>query len=515
MACRQLRIPSQDRTFLYGAGRARTGASAMTEVQHRFEIELRFCQQLLAGIGPDVRWKIFKDVANNLARFVCRGVEKPTVVDALADCAKTYVINSGGNEVERQRDEDDAQTMMSEAIAEAEQQERITDDLLLDQHNTKQQSNGQQKANAGKQRFTLKRFEDIRLSTEPNYLVKGILPRTGLAVVWGPPKCGKSFWTFDLLMHVALDWKYRGRRVQQGPVVYLALEGGHGFAARVEAWRRHHLADHEGTVPFFLLDVPVDLVADRDKLIATIREQLGGQVPAAVAIDTLNRALIGDENKSDDMAKFIRAADLIRATFGCLVVIVHHCGIQGGRPRGHTSLSGADDVQIAVERDAADNIVCRVEHMKDGEAGAALVSQLDRVELGQDKDGDQITSCIITPVEGGAVAKGAKLTATTKLELDQLQELIADCGEVPPASNHIPPSIRVCSAALWREQFYEACLGDKRDTKKKAFGRAVSRLQELNIIGVWSDKVWLAGQAGQAAGRATTGRHQVDQVDGG
>ena len=75
------------------------------------------------------------------------------------------------------------------------------------------------------------------------YLVKGIIPRAGLVVVWGPPKCGKSFWTFDLVMHVALAWDYRGRRVQHGAVVYLALEGGKGFEARVEAFRRN------GTLP--------------------------------------------------------------------------------------------------------------------------------------------------------------------------------------------------------------------------------------------------------------------------
>ena len=38
-------------------------------------------------------------------------------------------------------------------------------------------------------RFTLTRFADIK-----RYCVKGFLPRSGLAVVWGPPKCGKSFW---------------------------------------------------------------------------------------------------------------------------------------------------------------------------------------------------------------------------------------------------------------------------------------------------------------------------------
>jgi AAA domain len=261
------------------------------------------------------------------------------------------------------------------------------------------------------QRFTLKPFDEIKLSTVPNYLIKGIIPRTGLVVIWGPPKCGKSFWTFDLMMYAALGRPYRGRRVQQGAVVYLALEGGYGFQARVEAWRRRHLADHRDPVPFYLLDVPVDLIADHQRLIAAIKAQFGSQIiPAAVVIDTLNRALIGDENKSDDMAKFIRASDMIRQAFGCVVPIVHHCGVAGGRPRGHTSLSGADDAQIAIERDKADNIIAKIEHMKDGEAGATIVSRLDRVELGDDDDGDPISSCVIVPAEARPLDRNSQGT---------------------------------------------------------------------------------------------------------
>jgi AAA domain len=66
-------------------------------------------------------------------------------------------------------------------------------------------------------RFRLVPFREIKISTVPAYLVKGIIPRCGLVVIWGPPKCGKSFWTLDLTMHIALGWSYRGRRVQQGP----------------------------------------------------------------------------------------------------------------------------------------------------------------------------------------------------------------------------------------------------------------------------------------------------------
>ena len=89
-------------------------------------------------------------------------------------------------------------------------------------------------------RFELIPFDKIAFDTAPAYLVKGLIPRVGLCVFWGPPKCGKSFLVFDLLMHVALGWKYRGRRVRQGAVVYCALEGCAAFKNRVEAFRLTH-----------------------------------------------------------------------------------------------------------------------------------------------------------------------------------------------------------------------------------------------------------------------------------
>jgi hypothetical protein len=99
--------------------------------------------------------------------------------------------------------------------------------------------------------FPLWPFGNIRLQPERrNYLVKGLLANTGLAVIWGPPKCGKSFWAADLGMHIALGWDYRGHKVQQAPVVYVALEGRHGFPARIEALRRHYGVD---SAPFYLL----------------------------------------------------------------------------------------------------------------------------------------------------------------------------------------------------------------------------------------------------------------------
>src|SRR5688572_16794709 len=71
-------------------------------------------------------------------------------------------------------------------------------------------------------RFRLLPFDRLQMGDEPRYLIKRIFPRVGLTLIWGPPKCGKSFWTFEAMMHVALGWPYRGHRVTKGPVVYVA-----------------------------------------------------------------------------------------------------------------------------------------------------------------------------------------------------------------------------------------------------------------------------------------------------
>ena len=127
-----------------------------------------------------------------------------------------------------------------------------------------------------KARFQLTRFRDIAITEGVAYLVKDLLPAMGLVVVWGPPKCGKSFWMFDLSMHIALGWGYRGRRVQQGPVVYLALEGGSGFTHRVEAFRRRHSVND---APFYLITDRTDLVNDHKQLIDEITGQSSEPAP--------------------------------------------------------------------------------------------------------------------------------------------------------------------------------------------------------------------------------------------
>jgi hypothetical protein len=178
----------------------------------------------------------------------------------------------------------------------------------------------------------------------------------------------------------------------------------------VEAFRQTFPID--GPVPFYLEPVTLDLVADHKELIASIKAQLNSSVPVLVVLDTLNRSLRGSENDSKDMAAYIAAADAIREAFGCTVAIVHHCGIDGTRPRGSTALTGAVDAQLSVKRDASDVIIVEVECMKDGAAGETIASKLKVVEVGKDEDGETISSCVIVPGEAptASVSAGPRLT---------------------------------------------------------------------------------------------------------
>jgi hypothetical protein len=303
--------------------------------------------------------------------------------------------------------------------------------------------------------FPLVAFENITLDTEHRgYLVKGLLPNRGLAVVWGPPKCGKTFWATDLGLHIALGWEYRGRRVQQTTVVYIALEGRHGLPARLEAFKQHHDVQ---SAPFYLLTTPLDLAAKADALIVSIEAQLcDGPKPGAIVIDTLNRSLVGSESKDEDMARYLAAAGKIEEKFSCLVVIVHHCGIDATRPRGHTSLSGAVEVQLAVKRGGAGEVIATVELAKDCPEGDEIFSRLENVEVGTDPDGDKITSMVVVPTEATAATRTVtrKLSDRQRLALAALDECAVRGGAPAPANLELPARTIVVPLTAWREELY-------------------------------------------------------------
>ena len=78
-------------------------------------------------------------------------------------------------------------------------------DVFTDEPQAKAQSNGADKA-PRRPRFKLVSFSELTVGSRAVSLVKGIIPKAGLIVIWGPPKCGKSYWIFTVM----LMWRLAG-----------------------------------------------------------------------------------------------------------------------------------------------------------------------------------------------------------------------------------------------------------------------------------------------------------------
>ena len=243
-----------------------------------------------------------------------------------------------------------------------------------------------------------------------------------------------------------------------------------------------------------------NLIKDHVRLIADLRAQLDDVVPVAVVLDTLNKSLIGSESKDIDMSAYLRAAEAIRDAFGCVVIIVHHCGLDETRPRGHTSLPGAVDAQIAVVREG-NTVTVTVEHMRDGPEETFVTCVAKSVDVGVDANGKILNSLVMVPGEAvtAPAKRWSKSLTVFRRALDEAligsTETTGINGVPYPAAN-LDVDVRgefnknyVAKGETKRQQ---------QDNRKHAFRSAVTQAQRLNLIGVrvYEDRtlVWHATQ---------------------
>lgn len=232
----------------------------------------------------------------------------------------------------------------------------------------------------------------------PEWVVKGVLPRTEMAVVYGASGDGKTFFVLDLVAAIARGEPWHGRKVERGAVAYLVAEGATGFRKRLRAWRHYHEQDLEGLyvhegAPNLLL--PANVRGLIQSLLAI------GEPLSVVVVDTLSRATPGaNENASEDMGRAIAAAGAIHRATGALVLLVHHVGKDASKgARGWSGLKGALDTEIEVVKLDDGVRMARLTKQKDGADDARFGFRLRTVELGRDKDGDPITSCVVEPCD--------------------------------------------------------------------------------------------------------------------
>lgn len=330
--------------------------------------------------------------------------------------------------------------------------------------------------------------------------VKGVFPAKGLCAFYGPSASGKSFLAFDLGTAIANGSSWFGYRMRKGAVVYVALEGAGGFRLRVWAWVVEY-----GAVPASLrlvLNQSFNITNANDvrDLAAVVIATFGPD--ATVFIDTMNRAAPGlEENNSKDMGLILSGAKSLQEAIDGLVILVHHTGKDAAKGlRGHSSLFAALDGAIEVTRDS-DQRSWRVAKSKDGADGEEHMFSLEVISLGQDGDGDEITSCVVRP-EAAARAKAERLSKAEMIALDCLGTCRAFAAQPVPQAiiDELPkcngdalfPPFAVVPEGVWRNRCYDAGISKgKQHAASTAFNRVRKSLLDKRLVLSAANHFWL------------------------
>ncbi|QNN24727.1 AAA family ATPase [Planctomycetales bacterium ZRK34] len=303
-------------------------------------------------------------------------------------------------------------------------------------------------------RLTLTRADRIEMRP-PDWLLRGMLERDTLALVFGDPGTGKSFLAIDWAARVATGTPWRGQAVKAGPVVYLAGEGRQGFGRRTRAWEQHHgvsLAE----APLYV--GPAVAIADPTELVDLIDAIDEGEAPALIVLDTLARCFGGgDENSTQDMSKFVSACDALRRRYGCTILVIHHTGhADKSRARGAIALKAALDAEYRLSDNDA-GLILTATKMKDAETPTPLSLEMVSVELPDlvDDYGNPVTSAAVevTDADTGALESQARTVATRRskwqrigLEIARRLMAIGDDGQASVKDWHTE-----CNAAGMRQ----------------------------------------------------------------
>ena len=235
------------------------------------------------------------------------------------------------------------------------------------------------------------------------WLVKGLVPEDSMGMIFGASGTYKSFIAIDMALHIAHGMNWAGLRTKQGPVAYIAAEGGAGISRRLKAWRNQFGLIETNNLHICITPFLLTAQEEMAHLKAAIAKF--PQPPSVVIIDTLSQTFSGDENSSSDIGTYLRMINSeIRAAFNCTVIVIHHTGHSAAeRPRGSSAITANLDFILGVFKPdpEASRAKVGVHKMKDGDKVDDLYFNMTRLVLGEDSDGDEISSLVAAHDEAG------------------------------------------------------------------------------------------------------------------
>ena len=272
------------------------------------------------------------------------------------------------------------------------------------------------KPNGGaKPSLILQRLDKLVISTTVNYLIRGWLPRVGLGVILGLVQIRQ------IVRRARHGAVYRARprvsrqalRCKSGPVVSSrwraaaaipnASRRGTASTTSRSATRRSICSATCSSI--YSRTAPRSLWRSASKLPRRRSRSL------SIRSTARSRAARQAGGHGALCPRLRRAAYRLSLFRWCRAPFRRR---GNDRPRGHTSLAGADDVGIAVSRDPSGLILMHVDHVRDDAPAGDLSFGLETIQVATNDEGDAIISAAVVALTSAAKRRRSS-PATTRL----------------------------------------------------------------------------------------------------
>jgi phage/plasmid primase-like uncharacterized protein len=274
-------------------------------------------------------------------------------------------------------------------------------------------------------------IEDMMANiSKPDWLIKGILERGSMNLLFGESGAGKSLFAMDWAFCAGNGKDWHGHKVKEElKTLYILGEGFRGASMRFKALSQKYSLTPKN---IRLSRRSINLLDNReaDEIIKVVTEL--DFIPDIIIIDTLHRNMVGDENSSEDMAMYFKSIELLARRLNAAIVTVHHSGHgDKGRSRGSSSIKAAMDAEFCVTKNG-DGITFSCTKSKDFGFGTDMSFIIKEVELEGDvfydaDDDKQITSVYVD--YQGVATKEKELTKNQQKTIDALFETLEAHGK--------------------------------------------------------------------------------------
>jgi AAA domain/RepB DNA-primase N-terminal domain len=245
----------------------------------------------------------------------------------------------------------------------------------------------------------------------PQWLIKNLLPETGVALLSGQWGTGKTFIALDAAVSVMIGAQFATYRCKRpGGVLYIAAEGGSQIPIRLTEILREKHPLHKGPLPFAWLDYcppftpgagEVGMLQFAEEAARRMWEKHG--VPLVlIIIDTLAAAArFKDENAAAEVQQAMDVLNTISRATGSLVMAVDHFGKAADTgTRGSSAKEASADAVIACLAERTNsgtisNTRIAVRKLRAGATGAETTFTLSVLPMGVDEDGDPMSTCVV------------------------------------------------------------------------------------------------------------------------